>query len=347
MQLEKLQPERVAGPIEHLLAMPVIERVDIPARPAKFAAAPAQFAHGALGQWLKRSLGASDRLYLHQALAFASIEQDLNVVVATATASGKSLVFMGAALRKILAGKSRVLVFYTQKALGSDQLGRWQRELKHAGLSPELVAEINGDIPVAEREQVLANARIVLATPDVIHAWMMPSLSSPAVKRFLRHLDLLILDEAHALEAVFGSHASLFIRRLRLAYRLSAGTPSRPCHDDFQVVAATATLADPTAQKQLSSPLPTAARASSGSSGGSARRPYSPIAAAIPAAIGERSKPCCTRSSCLVSSPRRPSSSASTCRSSASVSRWVSRPVGSRCASASVALAGHEPASLR
>ncbi|MCO5792022.1 MAG: DEAD/DEAH box helicase [Blastomonas sp.] len=234
------------NPLDTLLQQSVVEQIDIPPREARFAEAPPQFAHGKLGAWLKRSLGGTDLLYLHQALALASVEQDLNVVVSTATASGKSLVFMAAAIRKILSGNSRVLVFYVQKALGSDQLGRWRRELINAGLSPDLVAEINGDIAVTDREHVLDKSRIILATPDVIHAWMMPARSAPSVARFLAKLDLLILDEAHVLEAVFGSHASLFIRRLRLARQLAVTSSARRTSGCFQLIATTATLSDPT-----------------------------------------------------------------------------------------------------
>ena len=189
MRNEIVRADTVARPIDALVEHPVVERIDIEPREARHAAAPSQFAHGKLGGWLNRSLGGTDRLYLHQALALASVEQDLNVVVSTATASGKSLVFMAAAIRKVLSGKSRVLVFYVQKALGSDQLGRWRRELKHAGLSPDLVAEINGDVPVADRERILEQSRIILATPDVIHAWMMPARTAPSVARFLSQLD--------------------------------------------------------------------------------------------------------------------------------------------------------------
>src|SRR5690606_1450742 len=130
-------------------------------REARYADAPSQFGHGQLAQWLKRSVGGSNRLYLHQALALASVQEDLNVVVSTSTASGKSLIFMAAALRKVLSGPSRVLVFYVQKSLGSGQLGKWRRELANAGLSPDLVAEINGGVPVSERERILDEARIV------------------------------------------------------------------------------------------------------------------------------------------------------------------------------------------
>ena len=245
MRNEVVRADAVAHPMDVFLKIPVVERIDIPPREARHAAAPSQFAHGKLGSWLTRSLGGTDRLYLHQALALASVEQDLNVVVSTATASGKSMVFMAAAIRKVLSGNSRVLVFYVQKALGSDQLGRWQRELKHAGLSPDLVAEINGDVPVADRERILDQARIILATPDVIHTWMMPARTAPSVARFLSQLDLLVLDEAHVLEAVFGSHASLFIRRLRLARELAATGTDRQAPNSFQLIATTATLADP------------------------------------------------------------------------------------------------------
>ena len=248
----RFEPRITGGPaplLDQLQGLIVVERIEVAPRGARFTSAPVGFAEGRLGAWLKSSVGGLDRIFLHQGIGMAAIVQDLNVVVATATASGKSLIFMAAAIRKLLSGKGRVLVFYPQKSLGSDQRQRWEQELTHAGCPRSWVGEITGDTPIAEREAVLASARIILATPDVIHCWLMPALGSPVVAAFIRTLELLILDEAHALEAVFGSHAALFIRRLRDAKRrLVTNTgPEAAAKDEFQIVAATATLGDPQA----------------------------------------------------------------------------------------------------
>ena len=72
---------------------------------------------------------------------------------------------------------------------------------------------INGDIPMSERERVLEHARVVLATPDTVHSWMMRQSVSPLVQRFLAELKLLVIDEAHVLEGVFGTNAAFLFRR--------------------------------------------------------------------------------------------------------------------------------------
>lgn len=220
----------------------VIERVDLPARAERCAAPPSRFADGAIGAWLSSKLGGENRTYLHQALALEGIAAGANVVVATGTASGKSLVFMAAALDEVVNGQGRTLVFYPQKALAGDQYAHWQAELRRLGLPTDLVGEINGDVPVAEREHVLDRARIILATPDALHCWMMRMLHVPAVQGFLESLRYIVIDEAHALDGVFGTQFALFFRRLRSARRRLCPQLAEP-----QVIAATATLYDPIA----------------------------------------------------------------------------------------------------
>lgn len=49
-------------------------------------------------------------------------------------------------------------------------------------------------------------ARVVLMTPDVCHAWLMRQVSTRSIRQFLANLRLMVIDEAHVLEAVFGSN---------------------------------------------------------------------------------------------------------------------------------------------
>lgn len=178
-------------------------------------------------------------LWLHQAQSLGAIASGHNLVLATGTASGKSLVFQAAILASLVAGTCTHLVFYPQKALAADQKHRWAAALEQAGLAPSLVAEINGDIPADRREQALNEARILLVTPDVIHAWLMRSLAAPAVRQFLARLRFVVIDEAHALEGPFGSSTAFLMRRLLLA--CAECNPDRPP----QFIAATATIANP------------------------------------------------------------------------------------------------------
>lgn len=201
------------------LGAAVFERVDIPPRSARYLAPPTSYQSGPTGAWLREFLGGSSHPYRHQSLALEQVEAGRNLVISTATASGKSLVFMAAAMNELIERDGTVLALYPLKALGSDQHSAWRCELARAGLRTDLVGEITGDVPMAERLKVLETARVILATPDVINAWLMPMTSTPDVRQFLGRLALVIIDEAHSLEAVFGSQFALFFRRLRAAHR--------------------------------------------------------------------------------------------------------------------------------
>ena len=94
-------------------------------------------------------------------------------------------------------------------------------------------------MPLAQRDTVLQQSRIILATPDVCHAWLLRRVNEPAVRDFLRRLRVIIIDEAHAYESVFGSNSSYLFRRLTAA-ALHAGAPEPP-----RFIAATATIQTP------------------------------------------------------------------------------------------------------
>ena len=105
------------------------------------------------------------------------------------------------------------------------------------------MGRIDGSVPVKNREKVLRDARIVVMTPDVCHAWLMSHLSLPAVRNFVRALSTLVMDEAHTLEGVFGSNFAFLIRRLIATRNHLLGKVPVPC--PLQLVAATATIAKP------------------------------------------------------------------------------------------------------
>ncbi|MBC7261371.1 MAG: DEAD/DEAH box helicase, partial [Chloroflexi bacterium] len=92
----------------------------IPARAARYASLKRplpEVLHEALRQ------AGVDKLYLHQAEAINAIRDGQNVIVATSTASGKTLVYNVPVLESILAdGRSRALYLFPTKALAQDQL---------------------------------------------------------------------------------------------------------------------------------------------------------------------------------------------------------------------------------
>ena len=136
-----------------------------------------------------------------------------------------------------------MVVFYPLKALASDQADGWQTMAAELRVDPSHIGRIDGSVPFQSREQVLHDARIVIMTPDVCHAWLMSRLSQPVVRTFLQQLSTVVLDEAHTLEGVFGSSFAFLVRRMIAArnHLLRNQAVVRP----LQIVAATATIADP------------------------------------------------------------------------------------------------------
>jgi DEAD/DEAH box helicase domain-containing protein len=226
------------------LDLSVIESIDLPARPEQLEQVPAEYLGGHVGRWL-----GSDKfvrgVWTHQADALRAFEAGAKVVISTGMASGKSLVFQAATLRMLdERPRGAVLVLYPLKALVADQLVSWRKILQQAGYPEETIGRIDGDVPPEERERVLRTARIVVATPDVIHAWLMSNLAKPEHKRFLGRLKLLVIDEAHVFESVFGSNFAYLFRRIAVAARM---TDRSEDPEMLRVVAASATISNPAA----------------------------------------------------------------------------------------------------
>jgi DEAD/DEAH box helicase domain-containing protein len=190
-------------------AIEIVERIPMPAREAVKMPIP-QALHPDVKRRLEREFPGG--LYRHQVLALDALLEAKNVALSTSTASGKSLVFITAAMHYLFDDpNARVLAFYPAKALIRDQIDKWQSALSGTSFG---VGFINGDVPVKKRNELLRNNRVILMTPDVGHAWMMSNLREPEVARFLAALRLLILDEAHVYEGVFGTNMAYLLRRL-------------------------------------------------------------------------------------------------------------------------------------
>ena len=104
----------------------------LPASPGQFAGFPDTL-HPRLKDVLREQ--GIDRLYAHQAEAFASIEANRDTVLVSQTASGKTLSFLLPILNEYMKASSPfgVLLLYPTKALSRDQestLGR----LMHAAM---------------------------------------------------------------------------------------------------------------------------------------------------------------------------------------------------------------------
>jgi DEAD/DEAH box helicase domain-containing protein len=234
--------ETIADQIINKLNLEVVESLDLPGRAERRLAVPQALEKGPLG--LKIATWApAGQLWRHQALALQMLFDGKNIVVGTGTASGKSLIFQLFAFDRILRDPStKVLIFYPLKALASDQFASWRARALEFGLSEECVAKIDGDVPTSDRQLLLSIANIVLMTPDVSQAWLMRNVGTAPVRRFFDKLALLVLDEAHVYESVFGGNVAFLLRRMIAAKRRAAQQTS---DKRVQIVATTATIKEP------------------------------------------------------------------------------------------------------
>jgi len=159
-------------------------------------------------------------LYDHQARAIDHLREGRGVVVATGTASGKTLCYQVPIVDAIARGEyATALLVYPTKALAQDQLRRFRE-----WLLPDLVAATyDGDTPHDDRVRVRKHANVVLTNPEMLHMAMLPYHERWAT--FLLRLRYVVVDELHTLRGVFGSHVAHLLRRLR---RLCAHYGSDP-----------------------------------------------------------------------------------------------------------------------
>ncbi|MFJ9558098.1 DEAD/DEAH box helicase [Nocardiopsis sp. NPDC101807] len=158
------------------------------------------------------------RPWSHQVEAADLARSGRDVIIATGTASGKSLGFLLPAVDAVDAGGT-VLYLSPTKALAQDQL-RWISAL---GLADVRAAVYDGDTSVEERSWVREHGNYVLTNPDMLHHGILPRHG--AWSRFLRRLRYVVVDEAHRYRGVFGSHVAQILRRLR---RICARYRSEP-----------------------------------------------------------------------------------------------------------------------
>jgi DEAD/DEAH box helicase domain-containing protein len=191
------------------------------------------------------------RLYSHQVELLKHARLGRNVIITTATASGKTLAFnlpvfetmlresgdspteSHGALRRDSPRFPTALYLYPMKAVTQDQL-KVLKELE-LGLELELhPAVYDGDTPADKRPRIRQRSRIVLSNPYELHQILPYHYQW---QTFYRNLRYCIIDEAHTYRGVFGSNVAQLIRRLR---RICAYHGSDP-----QFFLASASIANP------------------------------------------------------------------------------------------------------
>ncbi|MET7673222.1 DEAD/DEAH box helicase [Streptomyces seoulensis] len=190
--------------------------------------------------------------WAHQAIAAEHALDGDSVVVATGTASGKSLAYLVPVLSALLHGSeapngrgATALYLSPTKALAADQC-RAVRELAAPLGNAVRPAVYDGDTPFEEREWVRQYANYVLTNPDMLHRGILPS--HPRWSSFLKSLKYVVIDECHTYRGVFGSHVAQVLRRLR---RLCARYGASPVF-----LLASATAAEPSVAARRLTGLP-------------------------------------------------------------------------------------------
>ena len=161
-------------------------------------------------------------LYRHQAEAINLLRDGDSVVVATGTASGKSLCFQIPIAESIVTGlrSGTSLLLYPTKALAQDQL----RAFNQLEIPDMKAATYDGDASRDERTWARNNANVLLTNPEMLHHGLLPHHGKWAT--FLKRLDYIVVDELHVFRGIFGTHLAHVLRRLRRLCQRYGGDPT-------------------------------------------------------------------------------------------------------------------------
>ena len=156
------------------------------------------------------------RLYQHQVDALSGFREGENVVIATPTASGKSLIY-NLALAELLNQESEGhgLYLFPLKALAQDQYNAFVSLNEALPADLRLQAALyDGDTPPYRRRKIKENLpHLIISNPDMLHLGLLPFHDQWEI--FFRNLRLVVVDEVHTYRGIFGSHVVQVLRRLR------------------------------------------------------------------------------------------------------------------------------------
>lgn len=242
--------EDVASFVERLkehrrFSASIVHHRYLPPEPARFRSL------GLLDHRIQAALrmGGIRALYSHQAEAMERLARGENTVVATPTASGKTLIYTLPVLQAILRNpESRAIYIFPLKALEQDQYRVTRSWIRAIGASQSILLAIyDGDTPAHQRRKLRESPPHVLITnPDMVHLSLLPYHEQ--WKEFLGKLRFVVIDELHTYRGIFGSHIVQVLRRLQRACRHHGSSP--------QFIALSATIANPGEFAQALTGLP-------------------------------------------------------------------------------------------
>lgn len=183
---------------------------ELPPRPARLMSFPKSLDPRLVE--LCRASGIEE-LYEHQARFVEHALAGEDTLIATPTASGKTLCYTLAVLQRLLEsqGSARSLFLFPTKALSQDQTAVLTRAVERLGQEWHAYT-YDGDTPPSVRRTLRDRGHLVLTNPWMLHAGILPNHAKWS--ELFRDLAYIVIDEVHTLSGVFGSNVANVLRRL-------------------------------------------------------------------------------------------------------------------------------------
>ncbi len=163
-----------------------------------------------------RQMGISS-LYSHQVEAIEAVQSGENLVVATPTASGKTLTYVVPGIERAIENAGKTLYIAPYRALINDQADTFEAFDTELGFGASIdIGVQTGETSKTARQQIRQRQPdVLLTTIDQLHLSLLPYAHGKNHWRWLfQQLETVVIDEVHMYRGVFGSHASLIFRRL-------------------------------------------------------------------------------------------------------------------------------------
>jgi DEAD/DEAH box helicase domain-containing protein len=180
-----------------------------------------------------------EQVYLHQSIGLKGVLlENKHVISTTSTSSGKSLIYQLPILQSLLSNaKETTLLLFPTKALSQDQHRALLSLVSNLPSinSSKLIRTYDGDTSKADRQEIKADANVILTNPDMLHLTLLPNHKSWS--RVLSNLKYVVIDELHIYKGTFGSNVAYILRRLRRVCSLFG-------NNNVQFISSSATLND-------------------------------------------------------------------------------------------------------
>jgi len=166
-----------------------------------------------------------EKLFRHQVHALQHIREGKSVLVATPTASGKSLIYNISIVHDLLKRQTaKALYLFPLKALEQDQLKNLVALTKQIREKKISAMIYDGDTSSYRRKQIRTKIPDILVTnPDMLHSGILAYHHN--WQKLFENLAYVVLDEVHTYRGIFGSHMNQIVRRLKRLCRLYGASP--------------------------------------------------------------------------------------------------------------------------